>query len=126
MFGGSNDWLQVHERYVQGWMNKETVDPNDGAASREREYHEYLIYLHKATRVHVKPPLSTIPTNEQDNDEEDLYDVITRRGVQPERAPVENYVVSNPLATSLTSFYYLQERFDIFTLIGHSTSSLIQ
>jgi hypothetical protein len=30
MFGGSNDWLQVHERYVQGWMNKETVDPDDG------------------------------------------------------------------------------------------------
>lgn len=88
----------IHASYVNEWMHKETVDPDDGARCTEREYKEYLIYLHRATRVHVRPPLSIIPADQEDtdDDEEDPYDIITRRGVQPERAPVENYVVSNP------------------------------
>jgi hypothetical protein len=80
-FGGGNDWLQKHSKYVEQWMNKERVEPTNGHRSLANEYREYLLWLHRSTRVHVKPPSSIIPIDEGGSDEEDPYDVITRRGV---------------------------------------------
>lgn len=80
-FGGSSNWLNRHEKYVLQWMNKELVEPTIGARSVVSEYREYLMYLHRSTRVHVRPPMSTIPIVEGGSDEEEPYDLITRRGV---------------------------------------------
>jgi hypothetical protein len=39
----------------------------------------------------------SIPIDEGESNDEDPYDIITRTGVQPERAPLENYMVSTKL-----------------------------
>jgi hypothetical protein len=80
------------------------VKPSNGPHSVVSEYREYLIHLHRSTRVHVRPPSSKVPIVEGGSDEEDPYDVITRRGVQLERASVENYMVSNPFNTFLKHY----------------------
>jgi hypothetical protein len=75
-------------------MNAERVHPTNGARSLASEYREYLLWLHRSTRVHIKTPALAIPIYEGASDQEDPYDVRTRQGVQPERAPLQNYVVS--------------------------------
>jgi hypothetical protein len=57
------------------------------------EYREYLQWLHRNTRIMVHPPATTIPIDEGDSDDDDPYDRITREGQQPERAPIQNYMV---------------------------------
>jgi hypothetical protein len=75
-------------------MNKERVEPTNGAQSLPNEYCEYLLWLHRTSRVHVKRPALSIPIDKGESDDKDPYDIITRTGVQPERAPLENYMVS--------------------------------
>jgi hypothetical protein len=78
-------------------MNKERVKQINGARSLPNEYREYLLWLRRTSRVHVKPPTLSIPIDEGESDDEDPYDIMTRTGVQPERAPLENYMVSTKL-----------------------------
>jgi hypothetical protein len=61
------------------------------------EYREYLLWLHRSSRVHVKPLALSIPIDKGESDDEEPYDIITRTGVQPERAPLENYMASTKL-----------------------------
>jgi hypothetical protein len=96
-FGGGNDWLQKYSKYVKQWMNKERLEPTNRARSLPNEYREYLLWLHRTNIVHVKPPALSIPIDEGESDDEDPYDIITRTGVQPVRAPLENYMVSTKL-----------------------------
>ena len=79
-FGG-NDWLVKHEKYVQEWKARERVEPTNGAHCVTSEYHEYLAWLHRSTRINVHPPVSSIPIDEQGSDDEDPYDVMTRSSV---------------------------------------------
>ena len=58
------------------------------------EYREYLEWLHRSTRISVHPPVPSIPIDEEGSDDDDPYDVMTRTSMQPERAPLENYMVS--------------------------------
>ena len=106
-----NNWLVKHEKYVQQWEATERVFLTNGAWSMANEYHEYLAWLHMSTRIHVHPPVSSIPINKAENDEEDPYDLITRVGMQPQRAPLQNYMVSISfelcLDTSLVVKYVL-------------------
>jgi hypothetical protein len=83
-------------------MNKELVEPDNGPHVTRAAFREYLTYLQANTRVQVKPPSSTIPILEDDSDREDPYDEITRKGVDPQQAPVENYMVSNHFDKCLT------------------------
>jgi hypothetical protein len=80
------------------------VEPSNGPCSVVTEYREYLIYLHRSTGVHVRPPSSKVSIVKRGSDEEDPYDVITKRGVQPERDPIDNYMVSNPFNTFLKHY----------------------
>jgi hypothetical protein len=57
------------------------------------KYHDNLAWLHSFTRISVHPPVSSILIDEEESDDEDPYDVMTRRSVQPQRAPLENYMV---------------------------------
>ena len=70
------------------------MEPDSGARSLSSEYREYLAWLHRSTRISVHPPLSNIPIDEEGSDDDDPYDVMTRTSMQPERAPLENYMVS--------------------------------
>jgi len=61
-----------------------------GAAHRHNYYKEYL--------RNDKPPQSNEPIEDRadtddDDDIVDEYDDITREGVQPERGPLQNYLV---------------------------------
>ena len=70
------------------------MELTNGAHCVTNDYYEYLAWLHRSTRITVHPPVSSIPIDEQGSDDEDPYDVMTRTSVQPQRAPLENYMVS--------------------------------
>jgi hypothetical protein len=91
---GSNDWLMKHQKYVQEWEARERVEPTNGAHCVTSDYCEYLVWLHRSTRITMHPPVSSNPIDEQGSDDEDPYDVMTRKSMQPQRAPLENYMVS--------------------------------
>ena len=76
------------------------MDPESGAAHRHNHYKEYLRWFHSIARVSVNPPRSNEPIEDRgdtddDNDIVDEYDNITREGVQPERGPLQNYMVNH-------------------------------
>ena len=79
---------------MQQWEARERVEPDSGPRSLSSEYHEYLAWLHRSSRIIVHPSVSSIPIDEQGSDDEDPYDVMTRTSVQSQRAPLENYMVS--------------------------------
>ena len=91
---GDNDWLVKHQKYVQEWEARERVEQNNGAHYVTSDYREYLAWLQRFTRITVHPPISSIPIDEQESDDEDLYDVMTWTSVLPQRAPLENYMIS--------------------------------
>jgi hypothetical protein len=70
------------------------VEPTNGGHYVTSDYREYLAWLHRSTRINVHPPVLSIPIDEQGSDDEHPYDVITRTSVKPQRAPLENYMVS--------------------------------
>jgi hypothetical protein len=92
-FGG-NDYLLKHQKYVQEWEAREKVKLDNGGHCVPSDYREYLAWLHRSTRISVHPPISSIPIDEQGSDDDDPYDVMTRTSVQPQRVPLENYMVS--------------------------------
>ena len=92
-FGGNN-WLVKHQKYVQKWKARQRVEPTNGAHCATSDYHEFLAWLHRSTRITVRPPVSSIPIDEQGSDDEDLYDVMIRISVLSQRVPLENYMVS--------------------------------
>ena len=81
---------------MQEWEARERVELTNGAHCVTTEYHEYLAWLHRSTRITVHPPISSIPIDEQESDDEDSYDVMTWTSVLPQRAPLENYMVKGP------------------------------
>jgi hypothetical protein len=80
---GSNDWLLKHQKYVQEWEARERVELDNGGHCVTNDYHEYLAWLHRSTRINVHPPVSSIPIYEEGGDDKDPYDVITRTSMQP-------------------------------------------
>ena len=109
-FGG-NDWLVKHQKYMQEGEARERVEPDNGAHCVTNDYCAYLAWLHRSIRISVHPSLSSIPIDEEGTDDDDPYDVMTRTSMQPERAPLENYMVSISfelyLDTSLVVKYVL-------------------
>lgn len=51
---------------------------SNGSRSTTNQYREYLAWLHRSTRMRVRPLLSNIHIDEGDNGDEDCYDKITR------------------------------------------------
>ena len=102
-FGGNN-WLVKHKKYVQEWEARERVEPTNGGHCVSSDYHEYLTWLHRSTRITVHPPTSSIPIDEEGSDDDDPYDVMTRTSVQPQRAPLQNYMVNFSIRLWLHSF----------------------
>ena len=89
-----NDWLLKHQKYVQEWEARESVEPDNGAHCVTNDYCAYLAWLHRSTRISVHRSLSSIPIDEEGSDDNDPYDVMTWMSMQPKRAPHENYMVS--------------------------------
>ena len=70
------------------------MEPYNGAHCVTNDYCAYLAWLHRSTRISVHRSLSSIPIDEEGSNDDEPYDVMTRTSVQPERAPLENYMVS--------------------------------
>lgn len=69
---------------------------------------EYLRWIHGVSRLRLRPSLDQVPIGEGDDDDEygpDAYDEQTRLGVQPERGPQQNYVVSESSVVKSTHVY---------------------
>ena len=62
-----------------------------GPPHDQRTFDEYLRWLHRSIRAHIKPPYTEEVIDE--DDEEDMYDVATRDDTQLQRAPLQRYVV---------------------------------
>ncbi|KXG19909.1 uncharacterized protein LOC110430692 [Sorghum bicolor] len=92
-FKGQN-WLQGHQNYVQAWEARERVEQDDGARCLVSEFREFLAWLHRSTRISVHQPLSSIPIDEEGSNDNDPYDLMTRTSMQPQQAPLENYMAS--------------------------------
>ena len=93
-----NDWRVKHALPLAQWDQKQRMAPESGAAHRHNHYKEYLRWFHSVARVSVKPPRSNEPIEDRtdtddDDDIVDEYNDITREGVQPERGPLQNYMV---------------------------------
>ena len=61
-----------------------------GPPHDQRTFDEYLRWLHRSTRTHIKPPYTDAAIDEDSEEDiiEDVYDVITREDTQLERAPL--------------------------------------
>ena len=106
-----NDWRVKHAVPLGQWEQRHRMNPDSGPAHRHNHCKDYLRWLHSVSRVSIKPPRSTEPIEDRedtDNDDDivDEYDDITRSGVQPERAPLQNYMVCHALSSCKTSFIH--------------------
>jgi hypothetical protein len=75
------------------------VYPDNGPIRWAGNTREYLRWYYSVTRVSIKParnndPIEDRPDTDEEHDIVDEYDDLTRAGVQPERAPIQNYMVS--------------------------------
>jgi hypothetical protein len=69
-----------------------------GNQHRPGPYKDYLRWLHQNSRVSIRPAftdeyIADTPASDDDADIVDDYDTVTRQGWQPERAPIQNYMV---------------------------------
>ena len=88
----------THAQWIQAWHTIQRLDPHDGAYWRAGPHKEYLRWYHGSTRTKLKPAWTTQPIedlpSDDDDDIVDDYDLMTRHGTQPERAPLQDYMVS--------------------------------
>ena len=73
------------------WQTRDRQPVDAGPPHDQHTFDEYLRWLHRSTRTHIKPPYTEEAIDE--DDEEDVYDVATRDDTQLQRAPLERYVV---------------------------------
>jgi len=96
----------THNKAILLWDHRECPDPTDGLPHDQRNFDQYLTWLHRSTRTHIKP-LYTDQAIEDESDDgaiADVYDAIPRAVTQPERGPLQSYMV---LYTKLISFVML-------------------
>jgi hypothetical protein len=81
--------------HVERWAFRFRQEWDDGEAYDQHTFELYLQWLHRSTKLHIKAPYSDSPIEEDSDDNEviDAYDVSTLHGNQPERAPLQSYVV---------------------------------
>ena len=81
----------THNVYIQLWHNRDWQPVDVGPPHDQHTFDEYLRWLHRSMRTHIKPPYTEEVIDE--DDEEDVYDVATRDDTQLQRAPLQRYVV---------------------------------
>ncbi|WVZ64417.1 hypothetical protein U9M48_013930, partial [Paspalum notatum var. saurae] len=86
------DWRITHAAHTGRWDARQRVPVEAGEAHDEAYFVEYLRWLQAHTRVSLRPTADHRPISEVDSDEIDEYDTRTRRGVQLERAPLQDYM----------------------------------
>ena len=85
----------THSSYIHLWQTRVPHAVLAGPPHDQRTFDEYLRWLHRSTRTHIKPPYTEEAIDEDDEEDviEDVYDVATRDDTQLQRAPLQRYVV---------------------------------
>ena len=81
----------THNAYIQLRQTKDRQPVDVGPPHDQHTFDEYLRWLHRSMRTHIKPPYTEEAINK--DSEEDVYDVATREDTQLQRAPLQRYVV---------------------------------
>lgn len=101
------DWRAEHADHVLSWTNRYQQDVDDGEPYDQGVFDQYLQWLHRSTRLHIKPPYYEATAEDESDDDEDPYDATTRASTQPDRAPLHSYVVIYHVLQLLFVFLYL-------------------
>ena len=85
----------THNAYIQLWQSRDLQPIDAGPRHDQHTFDEYLRWLHRSTRTHIKPPYTEEAIDEDSEDDviEDVYDVATREDTQLQRALLQRYVV---------------------------------
>ncbi|KAK3123049.1 hypothetical protein QOZ80_8AG0623020 [Eleusine coracana subsp. coracana] len=94
---GAVNWPEKHPLHLWVWSQHTQLHYQDGPAHSPSAFAEYLRWLHGHSRLILKPPVVADNLGEEDPEDADLdtvdeYDLMTRQGSQPERAPLHNYM----------------------------------
>ena len=79
-----------------------------GPPHDQHTFDEYLRWLHRSMRTHIKPSYTEEAIDEDDEEDviKDVYDIATREDTQLQRAPFQRYVVRYLEWYNLLSFWY--------------------
>ncbi|XP_066377315.1 uncharacterized protein [Miscanthus floridulus] len=82
-----------------------------GPPHDQHTFNEYLWWLHRSTRTHIKPPYTDVAIDEDSEKDviEDVYDVTTRENTQLERAPLQRYMATQLSRLSNEAAFRLHE-----------------
>ena len=91
----TKDWRMTHNAHILLWETRERQPVHAGPPHDQHTFDEYLRWLHRSTRTHIKPPYTEEAIDENDEEDviKDVYDVTTRDDTQLQRAPLQRYVV---------------------------------
>ena len=67
----------THNAHIHLWETREWQPVHAGPPHDQHTFDEYLRWLHRSTRTHIKPPYTKEAIDEEDVIE-DVYDVATR------------------------------------------------
>ena len=84
-----------HYEFIQLWETRQRIPVHADPKHNQHTFDEYLWWLHRSTRTHIKP-LYTEEAIDEDLEKdviEDVYDIGTREDTQLQRAPLQIYVV---------------------------------
>ncbi|KAF8674437.1 hypothetical protein HU200_048271 [Digitaria exilis] len=87
----------IHQSYVNAWDARAGNIVHGCALHREGGYARYLDWLKENTRLKLKVAMVGHQIEDLPSDPEDVfdeYDEVTRKGTQPERGPLQDYIVS--------------------------------
>ena len=84
-----------HYEFIQLWETRQWILVHADPPHDQHTFNEYLRWLHRSTRTHIKPPYTEDVIDEDSEEDviEDVYDIATREETQPQRAPLQRYVV---------------------------------
>jgi len=77
-----------HYEFIQLWKTKQRISVHADPPHDQRTFDEYLRWLHRSMRTHIKPPYTedAIDNDSEEDVIEDVYDIATREETQPQRA----------------------------------------
>ncbi|KAF8689869.1 hypothetical protein HU200_041501 [Digitaria exilis] len=89
-----NDWRVTHQDYLHMWEQRQRHNIAEGEDWFAGENQHYLLWFHRVARTRLRPMAMEYNMEDVDTDAEDDYDVDTRWGNQPERAPLHDHMLS--------------------------------
>ncbi|KAF8691345.1 hypothetical protein HU200_040476 [Digitaria exilis] len=90
--GNQNDWRVTHQDYLHMWEQRQRHHITAGEDWFPGENQHYLLWFHRVARTRLRPTAMEYNMEDVDTDAEDDYDVDTRWGNQPERAPLHDHM----------------------------------